>query len=410
MGQMSNYIFTDAFVIDCTDEHSIFEGWVVVENDRIKEVGKGKIGTLPENSIVINCHGQTLLPGLIDCHVHMSAIDANLVELNRRNFPSEIVIKSLSIIRDTLEQGFTTARDCGWLDLGFKKALNDGLISGPRVFISGQPLTQTGGHGDFRLPTESYETKINLGVCDGVDEVRKGAREQIRRGVDFIKIMAGGGAASPSDEIDTSQYSLEEMQAIVFEAQSAGKYVAAHCYSDRSIELCCNAGVRTIEHGNLLTESAAKLIKEKGSYLVPTIVTYVMISKMGKELGLSDDMIRKINQALEKAQNSLSIAYSNGLKIGSGSDLLGPMQIFKGLELELQAEIMGPMNALLAATKVNAEIIKQEKDLGTIEAGKIADLILLKGNPIDKISLFQKYQENITFIMQNGKAYKNIIS
>ena len=153
--------------------------------------------------------------------------------------------------------------------------------------------------------------------------------------------MAGGGAASPSDELETSQYSLEEMQAIVFEAESAGKYVAAHCYSDRGIKLCCKAGIRTIEHGNLLTESSAQAMKETGTYLVPTMATYVMISKIGRDLGLSDDFIRKINQALEKAESSLGIALSKGLKIGSGSDLLGPMQTNKGLELELQAKVMG---------------------------------------------------------------------
>lgn len=291
----------------------------------------------------------------------------------------------------------------------------EGLIPGPRLFISGRILSQTGGHGDWRLPTETqapsfHEAGVASGIYDGVSAVRKGAREQIRQGVDFIKIMAGGGAASPSDELETSQYSLEEMQAIVFEAESAGKYVAAHCYSDRGIKLCCKAGIRTIEHGNLLTESSADAMKEAGAYLVPTMATYVVISRMGRELGLPDDMIRKINQALEKAESSLRIALSKGLKIGSGSDLLGPMQVHKGMELELQAKVMGPMGALMAATVTNAEIIKQERNLGTIEPGKLADFILVKGDPLKDMSLFQNYQENITLIMQEGKVYKNIMA
>ncbi|MDR3669983.1 MAG: amidohydrolase family protein, partial [Holophaga sp.] len=239
---------------------------------------------------------------------------------------------------------------------------------------------------------------------------RRGAREQLRLGVDFIKIMAGGGAASPSDELDTSQYSLEEMQAAVFEAESAGKYVAAHCYSDRGIKLCCKAGIRTIEHCNLMTESSAQAMKAAGAFMVPTMVTYVMISRMGKELGLSDNFVRKINQALEKAENSLTIAKAFGLKIGSGSDLLGPMQTYKGMELELQARVLGPMGALLATTKTNAEIIRREHDLGTIEAGKLADFILVKGDPLKDMTLFQNYQENLTLIIQEGNIYKNIIA
>ena len=194
-----------------------------------------------------------------------------------------------------------------------------------------------------------------------MDAVRRGAREQLRLGVDFIKIMAGGGAASPSDELDTSQYSLEEMQAAVFEAESAGKYVAAHCYSDRGIKLCCKAGVRTIEHGNLMTESSAQAMKESGTYLVPTMATYVHDRELGKELGLDANFVRKINQALDKAENSLGIAMAMGLKIGSGSDLLGPMQTYKGLELALQARVMGPMAALMAATRTNAEILQGDR-------------------------------------------------
>jgi imidazolonepropionase-like amidohydrolase len=227
--------------------------------------------------------------------------------------------------------------------------------------------------------------------------------------VDFVKIMASGGAASPSDELDTSQYSLEEMKAIVFEAESAGKYVAAHCYSDRGIKLCCQAGVRTIEHGNLMTEASARLMKECGTYLVPTMVASVMLSLKGEELGLSPEFIRKIKQARDKAETSLAIAVAHGVKIGSGSDLLGPLQVHDGMELELQGRIMGPMGALIAATRINAEIIRREKDLGTLEAGKLADLVLVKGDPLKDLGLFQDWRDNLTLIMQGGRVCKNIL-
>jgi len=411
---MANAILTHATIIDCTGADPRPNGWVVIEDQRIKEIGQGKPGVLPAGAEVIDCHGQTLLPGLIDAHVHMGSSDPDFVEMGRRNYPSTLVIKSLKVIKETLDQGFTTARDCGCIDAGYRQAVADGLVPGPRLLVAGTWLTQTGGHGDSRLPTEHGSGHPRgaggiTGICDGVTEVRKGAREQLRQGVDFIKVMAGGGAASPSDELDTSQFSLEELEAAVFEAESAGKYVAAHCYSDRGIKLCCRAGIRTIEHGNLMTESSARAIKESGAFLVPTMATYVMISRMGKELGLPGNFIRKINEALDRAENSLTISVALGLKIGSGSDLLGGMQHFKGLELALQAKIMGPMGALIATTKTNAEIILQEKNLGTIEDGKLADLILVKGDPLKDMGLFQNYRENITLIIQDGKVYKNII-
>jgi imidazolonepropionase-like amidohydrolase len=410
---MATTILTHAVIIDCTGADPQSNGWVVIEDDRIKEVGHGAIGATPEKARCIDCHDQTLLPGLIDGHVHIGSVDASIVEQQKRLFTSTLVIRSLGVLKETLDQGFTTARDCGGVDAGFRMAVEQGLVPGPRLSVSGRILSQTGGHGDWRLPSETYaafehEAGVCSGVYDGVDAVRKAAREQLRRGVDFVKIMASGGAASPSDELDTSQYSLEEMQAIVFEAESAGRYVAAHCYSDRGIKLCCKAGVRTIEHGNLLTESSAQAMKESGAYLVPTMATYVMISREGKALGLPDDFVRKINQALAKGEESMAIALAKGVKIGGGSDLLGPMQVNKGMQVELQARVLGPMGALISLTRTNAEIIQREKDLGTIEQGKLADLILVKGDPLKAPALFQNHHENITLIMQGGNLHKFI--
>jgi imidazolonepropionase-like amidohydrolase len=214
---------------------------------------------------------------------------------------------------------------------------------------------------------------------------------------------------SPSDEIDTSQYSLEELRAAVYEAEAAGTYVAAHVYSSRSIRNCVSAGVRTLEHGNLLDETAATAIRDSGAFLVPTLVTYEMISRMGKSLGIPDSNVRKINEARERGLEALAIAYGVGVKIASGSDLLGPMQRFKGVELELQSRVLGPMGAIVATTKTNAELLRKEKNLGTLAAGKLADLILVQGDPLKDIKLFQEYQEKIPLIIQGGRVYKNIL-
>lgn len=412
---MTTTALINARIIDCTGADPVEAGTVIVEGDSIKEVLEGSPGSLPTDAQIIDCRGQTLVPGLIDGHVHMAAVAPTFVEQQRLSYPSVLTIRALAMMKDTLEQGFTTVRDCGGIDAGFRIAVREGLVPGPRLFVSGAMLSQTGGHADGRLPTETYPpyewpAGLCAVICDGVTEVRRAAREQIRRGVDFIKIMAGGGAMSPSDEIDTSQYSPEEIRAIVFEAESAGTYVSGHCYSDRSITHCLEAGVRTIEHGNLMSPPVAMAMKEAGAILVPTIVTYEKISSMGKEFGIPENNIRKINQAREKALEALDMAFNAGVTIGSGSDLLGPMQAFKATELELQARIMGTMGALIATTATNAAIIGQERRLGTIEAGKLADLILVDGDPLKDITVFQRYRTHITVIMQGGSVYRNLLA
>ena len=411
---MSTLVLKNAVVIDGTGGDPIVNGSVALEGERIKEVLRGPSGQLPSDAQTIDCRNQTLLPGLIDGHVHLGAVDANIMEQQRLYHPSMLVIRTLKVIQEALDQGFTTVRDAGGADDGYREAQRQGLIPGPRMFVSGCALSQTGGHGDFRLPTEVRSPSQDLAgvatrICDGVDEVRRGAREQLRRGADFVKVMGGGGCMSPSDEIDTSQYSPDELRAAVFEAEAVGTYVAAHVYSSRSIRNCVSAGIRTLEHGNLMDEIAAKAIKDAGAFLVPTLVTYEMISRMGKSLGIPENNVRKINEARDRGLEALAIAKKLGLKIASGSDLLGPMQRHKGMELELKARVLGPMGAIVASTKTNAELLKKEKDLGTIEAGKLADLILVQGDPLKDIAILQQYQEKITLIIQGGRVYKNIL-
>jgi len=411
---MNTLVLKNAVMIDGTGSDPVPNGSVIVEGERIREVLAGAPGRAPFHATTIDCKGKTLLPGLVDAHVHVGAVEANLMDQQRQNHTSMLVIRTLKVIRETLDQGFTSIRDAGGADPGFREALQQGLIQGPRLFVAGYPLSQTGGHGDFRLPTDRRppsEDQAGLAtrVCDGVDQVRQAARELLRQGVDHLKVMAGGGAMSPSDELDTSQYSIEELKAIVFEAQSAGTYVMAHVYSSRSIRNAVTAGIRSLEHGNLLDEEAARAIKEAEAFLVPTLVTYEMISRMGKELGIPDNNLRKINIARERSLEALAIAHRMGVKIASGSDLLGPMQIYKGAELELKSRVLGPMGAIVASTRTNAELLRKEKDLGTIEAGKLADLILLDGDPLKEIKLFQQYQEKITLIIQSGRVYKNIL-
>src|SRR5215472_11053841 len=411
---MSLTVFTNAFLIDCTGADPVDGATVVVEDDRIKEIrAKGSPGPLPGPVTTIDCAGATLMPGLTDAHVHICAVTENITDQHRFYPPSYIAARAMKRAEECLMQGFTTVRDAGGADYGFRMALEEGHFPGPRLLVSGRYISQTGGHGDKRRRAEWIDP---VGCCvgmigsiaDGVDEVRKAAREQLRRDVDQIKIMASGGAMSPSDELDTTQYTVAEMRAAVEEAQAVGKYVLSHAYSDSAVRRAIEAGVRSIEHGNLIREGAAKAIKEAGAFIVPTMVTYEAIYREGKRYGIGDHQVQKIDLARQQSVQGLTYAYRAGCKIGSGSDLLGDMMVQRTVEFELKAQVMKPMEVLLSATKVNAALFRMSDRIGTVEPGKYADLIVVAGDPLRNLRVFQ-IQDNLKVIMKGGHAYKQTL-
>ncbi len=411
---MENIFIKNVVILDGTGADPKPNGAVLIRGERILEVMERPPRRTPSHSQVIDGKGQSLMPGLIDAHVHVGAVEVDIRKQQREMYPSLLLVHSIKLLEETLQQGFTTVRDAGGADPGLREALRLGLIKGPRLLVSGRPLSQTGGHGDFRMPAEkapALENPAGLStwVCDGVEEVRKAARELLRQGVDQIKVMAAGGAMSPSDELEAVQFSPEELKAVVWEAQAAGKYVMAHVYSAKSILHCLEAGVRSLEHGNLLDEQAALAIRNKGAFLVPTLATYEALGRMGPHLGIPQANMRKIHLARERSLEALSIAHRAGVKIASGSDLLGAMQNLKALELELKARVLGPMGAIVASTSTNASLLGLETQLGTIEPGKLADLILVDGDPLKDISLLQRYQEAVTLILQGGRVLKNLL-
>src|SRR5262245_22106598 len=407
-------VFTNAFLIDCVGREPLVGAAVVVEGERIRDViPSGRVGAVGGAFETIDLKGRTLMPGLTDAHVHVCAVEGNTAEQHRANPPSLIAAKALRRMEQALMQGFTTVRDAGGADYGFREVSASGLYPGPRMLGSGRVLSQTGGHGDKRrraewtAPVDCCVGMVAL-IADGADEVRRAARDQLRHDVDQIKVMASGGAMSPGDELDTTQYTVEEMRAAVEEARAVGKYVLAHAYSPSAVRNALQAGVRCIEHGNLIDEAGAREIKRAGAYLVPTMVTYEAIWREGKSYGISEHQLAKIDMAREKSVEGLGHAHRAGCKIGSGSDLLGDMQAQRAVELELKAQVMTPMEALLSATRVNAEIFRMDRDIGSVEPGKYADLIAVKGNPLQDLTVFQN-ANNLELIMKGGVVYKRTL-
>ena len=406
-------LLTNAFLVDCAGNEPRERASVVVEGERISEVRFGDPGPTGGHDAIVDCAGMTLMPGLTDAHVHIGAVDVNILDQHREHPSNLVALMMARTLEDTLQQGFTTVRDAGGTDWSFKAAVERGIVEGPRLLVSDRPLSQTGGHGDWRRATETQSPEIfcptagmRSVVCDGADEVRRAAREQLRLGADQIKVMASGGAMSPADELSATQYAPEELRAAVEEAEAARTYVMAHAYNDESVRNCLEAGVRSIEHGNLIDEETARLITQAGAYLVPTLITYEALSKEGKSYNVPEDVIRKIDEARELGIQALRFAHEAGVRIASGSDLLGPLQDRKARELEIKTEVLGPMESLVSATKTNASLFGMEDEIGTVEEGKLADLLVVDGNPLENIAVLQK-KSNLMLIMKGGRAFKS---
>jgi imidazolonepropionase-like amidohydrolase len=401
--------FAGATLIDGTGKDPLPNASVIVEDNKIIDVKEGRPGNLPQSAEIIRCDGKFMLPGLIEAHVHLGSVLSNNGDIMRGLYPSEHVVLTMEVMEDTLMQGFTSCRDIGHLCIGLRKLQQQGKIKAPRIVTCGRYMSQTGGHCERRLSTETtqpYSVIMHSGfIVDGVDEIRKTCREILRQGADFIKIMAAGGCASPSDSPDAIQFSPEEIRAAVFEAEAQGTYVAAHCYSSKSIRHCLENGVHSIEHGNYIDKPTAQLLKDKNAVLIPTITTYVVIAERGPELGFPDYVVKKIRQVVDAAFEGLSNAWAVGCTIGSGSDVIGAGQPYKNYEIDLKAKIIGPMQAIVATTKTNAEILKMDDVVGTVEPGKYADLILMDKNPLEDTSIFRD-RDRMVMIMQDGKYIK----
>lgn len=401
---MPSLLFHDALVLDCTGRDP-YRGFVLVEDGRIARASRGDARGTADRTI--DCGGMTLMPGLTDAHVHFGLISEGpgAEPVSHVSY----VLAVLENMRIALDEGFTTVRDAGGLDPAFALAVASGEAVGPRILPSGSFLSITGGHGDQRPRFDDAAQPAiagllaNTEICDGVDAVRRAARVQLRHGATQVKLMASGGIMSPSDPLESLQFSVEEMAAAVEEARAFGRYAMAHCWTAGAIRNALDAGVRSIEHGALLDEAAAQQIAEQRAFLVPTIVILDILARSSR---VPEYSRQKLEMVRGSSRTSVTLASESGVQIGSGSDLLGPRQRRRASEIAEKAGVIGAMDAIVSATRTNADLFCISDRIGTVEDGKDADLILVDGNPLDDPALLSD-ASRIRMVVQAGSVVKD---
>jgi imidazolonepropionase-like amidohydrolase len=378
MGQSSsaNLTIANARIFDGVSAE-LTEGSVHIADGVIVAVGGG---ARPADR-VIDARGGTVVPGLIDAHFHAYGTALNLLEIEASPL-SYLALAGARRLEAALRRGFTTVRDVAGGDPGLAKAAAEGLIRSPRYLYTGPALTQTGGHGDPRPgDLDLCACGSHVGeIVDGIDALRRAVRDRFRRGAHAIKIMTSGGVVSLTDSIRVPQYSADEVRAVTEEATRRGSYVAAHAYSPEAIRHSVENGVRSIEHGNLLDAPTARMMAEHAVYLVPTLAAYDALDRRGADLGLAPISQAKNREVLAAGREAVEIARAAGVRIGFGTDLMGALEDDQLQGLRLQVEVDGPLEVLRSATSVNAELLGRA-DLGRIEAGAVADLLVLDGDP-----------------------------
>lgn len=406
---MAITLLTNCTLFDGIREETPGGMHVVLEGDRIREV----TDQLPAlDGRVLDCGGRFLMPGLLDMHFHAYSASFNMQELDRMPKPL-LVSYAIKHLEDAVQRGFTTVRDPGGGDVGLALAIERGLVRGPRFLYGGKALSQTGGHGDMRPgwqeePCNCAYSGVICQVVDGVDEVRKAARDELRKGAHHIKVFISGGVASPTDPIWMPQFTNEELRAAVQEAETRRKYVVAHCHTDDGAQRCAETGIRSIDHATHVKDDTARKIAAAGAYAVPTLAVVHEIMECGAEAGMGPESLAKIAGVKDQMLASIEACRRAGVKIGLGTDIFGTeFHDYQASEMRYRSEVDRPIDILRSATSVNAEIAQLEDEAGRIAPGHRADLILLNGNPLDDVSIFERYRSEMPVIIKGGEFLKN---
>ncbi|HVC30443.1 MAG TPA: amidohydrolase family protein, partial [Steroidobacteraceae bacterium] len=364
---------------------------------------------------VVDCGGRYLMPGLIDAHFHSYSPTFDIGAADR--MPASLMASHAArILEGALERGFTTVRDAGGGDIGLFLAIEQGLIRGPRLFFAGRALSQTGGHGDIRRAEEVQPcgchgySGVLTRVVDGVDEVRRAVREELRKGAHQIKLFVSGGVLSPTDPLWMPQFTAEEIRAAVEEAGTRRTYVMAHCHTDEGAARCVELGVRSVEHGTLINrDETARIIARRGSFVVPTLSVIDVLQQHAAAARIAAESLQKVKSIGDEAYRAIEVCRRAGVKLGLGTDLLGhAFHPAQGGELELRGRVEKPIDVLRSATSVNAELLQKSGELGQITPGACADILVLDSDPFRDLALFRD-PGKIPVVMKGGAFIRNVL-
>lgn len=413
---MSDLLFKNARVFDGTNADCAEGQWLRVADGRIQALSSQPL--VAPTARVIDVGGRTLMPGLIDAHVHAFASDVAVQKIDAMG-EAYRAAHAVRMLGHALMCGFTTVRDVGGGNHSLWRALADGLFAGPRYLYSGKILSMTGGHGDMRQIEERPRYQAVCGcdssplfntfavIADGVDACIRATRDELRQGAHCIKIMGSGGVASPTDPIWMNQYREDEIRAIVNECTERRTYVSAHCHPASAVRRCVEFGVRSIEHGTLIDDDTARFVAERGAYIVPTMAIIFALVDLGRQLGFPAQSQEKAEFAFRQALVGLDAMRRAGVKVGFGTDLLGSTYTRQCREFTLRSEVFSPLEILRQATSMSAELMMMQGEIGCIAPGAHADLLVVDGDPLKDISLLAADGRNLRTIVRGGELVKN---
>jgi imidazolonepropionase-like amidohydrolase len=400
-----------ARLIDGTGAEVVGPALIVIENERIRAVGRQGTLEVPEKATIVDLGDVTLLPGFIDCHTHVAGRTLGSPGAETavvRDFAATGAILGVGHVRDTLMAGFTTIRVVGssdFDDIALRAVIQEGAIVGPRMVCCGHGIGVTGGHADVNgYRPGLLDVDYKHGIADGADECRKAVRYQVKQGADAIKIVATGGVLSEGDAVGATQYAADELKALLDEATKLERKVAAHAHGTEGIKLAVAAGVASIEHGSFLDDEGARMMAERGTYLVPTLMAAERVEQAAQVGILKGQRAEKAAAAAAGMRNAIKKAVAFGVPVALGTDAGVIAHGTNAREFQLMVEWGGlsPMNSILAGTRNASKLLGLDAKIGTLEAGKLADVVAVQGNPLDDIRQLQKP----VFVMKNGVIHR----
>jgi len=401
---------SEGTVLDTATMELVENQTVVIEADRIVDVIDGRSSVAAD--VNIDAAGQYIMPGFIDGHFHHWIVTMDFARLSKMT-AVERGIMMATLAEGTVERGFTTIRDAGGDNRGLMRAIASGACRGPRIVQAGRVLSQTGGHGDFRdgdAPVPECGCQMfhdHAGfIVDGVDACRKAARQALRDGSQFVKIMTSGGVSSPTDPFDSVQFTSEEIRAITLETDHRHTYTTSHAYLPASIQLAIENGVKCIEHGNGLDAPTAARMVELGITMVPTLIAYKALDEIGPKAGFPESMLAKNSGVFEMGQNAVEIAKAAGVELGFGTDLLGEAHHLQNEEFAIRANLEPAADVLRSMYVTNVKLCQMEGEIGTVTAGAYADLVVSRVNPLEDLAGLSEPDANLSSIIMQGEPVR----